>query len=83
MGYGGWTSSHGLWESERRTLISKLARDPEDVEHADAFGVQFVCLRTRAQFGVRFPVAPNSKRWKRVYSDSVYNVYERTRSEGN
>jgi hypothetical protein len=80
LGYGGWTSSHGLWESARRSMIQGLAHSPENVAQADEFGLQFVCVRKGAQHGIRFPVAPNSTRWKNVYHDQSYDVYERTQS---
>jgi hypothetical protein len=78
LGYGGWTSSHGLGERSRREILSQLRANPESTKAADNFGVQFVCVRKRDKTSLTFPITPHSQHWRKVLDNVRYTVYERT-----
>jgi len=77
VGYGGWTSSHGLSETSRRRMIQHLMSDPEDTKDADAFGVSFVCVKKNDEKGLKFAVEANSTHWDLVFDNKRYLVYRR------
>jgi hypothetical protein len=81
LGYGGWTSSHGLSEALRKRMIGRLAVDPDDVRESDEFGVQFVCVRERAKNRIVFPVGINSTKWTKVFENRACRVYRRTATD--
>jgi hypothetical protein len=81
LGYGGWTSSHGLGEASRKRMIGRLAVDPDDVRESNEFGVQFVCVRERAKNRLVFPVGINSTKWTKVFENRACRVDQRTATD--
>ena len=78
-GYNGWSSSHGLSEGKRNTIIRSLTKHPEDTRESDSFGIDFVCTK-KADGRITFNVSETSTAWKLVFENERYRVYQRTKA---
>lgn len=78
VGYGGWTSSHGLDDRRREQIMRDLLRNPDDCRAADEYGVEYICSSV-GQFSYDFRVPIDNKNWIQIYDKNYYRIYQRNK----
>lgn len=79
LGYPGWLVSHGLEGSKRKNMITNLIYYPDNTDRSDAFGVDYICSRSKSS-GLHFHPRDSTK-WRRIFSMADIKIFKRERNE--
>jgi hypothetical protein len=83
IGYRGWLPSHHLNDSARVEAIEALKQNADNTKLIDEFNVDYVCFSSAETSELDFRFPAHTKKWKLVYEQVRYSVWERVKQPWN